>query len=325
MKVVACTWVAMTVALSAEAQSQGIDYEKTQIIPQRLAPHFYALTGSAGVDPGHPEGAGGRIGILVGSDGVFMVDASYAPLSEKIAATIKAIDPGPIRFLVNTHYHPDHTGGNPNFVKRGAVLLARDEVRQALIPLPPPALLAAVGAAASWKDPERLPTVTFMLGSPVKIYFDSETVDLIPLPAAHTNGDVMVRFETSDVIMIGDFYRNYGYPFVDAAGGGSFNGVLAAIDLLLRTAGPNTKLVPGHGSLPTRADIEGYRDMILDVRAKVQAMAAAGKTLPEVLAAKLTAPYDVRVPGGTQPLPGGLGTSADRFVSTLYGEVKAGK
>lgn len=318
-------FAAVTITALAVAQGPGINYAKVQFIPQQLAPNVYILTGSRGADAGHPEAAGGRIGVLAGPEGVLMVDATYAPLSDKLATAIKQINPGPIRFLVDTHYHPDHTGGNPKFAKKGALIFAREEVRQALVTPPPPAVLAAVGDAASWTDPERLPIVTYGSGATVKIHFDGETVDLIPLPSGHTNGDTMVRFENANVIMVGDFYRNYGYPFVDATRGASFKGTLESIDLLLRTADANTKLVPGHGSLPTLADVRAYRDMIVDVRSKVEQMAANGSSLQQVLAAKLTAPYDAKVPGGTDPLPAGLGNSADRFISAMYAEVKASR
>ncbi len=131
-----------------------------------------------------------------------------------------------------------------------------------------------------------------------------------------------MRFENADVMMIGDFYRNYGYPFVDAARGGSFKGMLQAIDLVQKIAGPQTKLVPGHGGIVTTAELVSYREMILAVGQRVRAMIAEGRTVDQVLAAKLTAPYDARVPGGFDPLPTGPGTSADRFVSVLYAEIK---
>jgi cyclase len=164
--------------------------------------------------------------------------------------------------------------------------------------------------------------VTYGLGAPVKIYFDKETVDLIPIPPAHTNGDSLVRFENADVIMIGDFYRNYGYPFIDPSHGGNFKGVVNAIDIVMQLAGPNTQLIPGHGTVIKKADLAPYRAMIFDVEAKVQQMIDGGKSLPEVLAAKITAPYDEKVPGGLTPLPAGFGTSADRFVSAMYAELK---
>lgn len=306
---------------AALAHSQGIDFAKTEILTQKLAPNIYILTGSPGADPGHPEGAGGRIGVLVGPDGVFMVDATYAPLSDKVVAAIRKLSAAPIRFVVDTHFHPDHSGGNPNFAKRGALVIAREEVWQTLSQPLPPAVAAAIGSAASLTDPARLPVLTYGLGAQLKFRLDGETVDVMGLPPAHTDGDTLVRFEKANVIMIGDFYRNYGYPFADTNHGGSFAGVLQALDRVMELADSDTQLVPGHGTVITRADLLPYRDMIVSVRKSVQQMIRNGKTRQDILSAKLTAPYDARVPGGHTPLPAGLGTSADRFVSELYAEL----
>jgi glyoxylase-like metal-dependent hydrolase (beta-lactamase superfamily II) len=161
------------------------------------------------------------------------------------------------------------------------------------------------------------------MGDPVKLRLNGEIVDLIPVRAAHTGGDTMIRFENADVIMIGDFYRNYGYPFIDTNNGGTLKGALEALDLTMKLAGPSTRLVPGHGTLMSRTDIVPYRDMILDVQAKVQRMINEGKSEKDVLAAKLTASYDAKVPGGLSPA--GAGTSADRFVSMVYAQLKSGK
>jgi glyoxylase-like metal-dependent hydrolase (beta-lactamase superfamily II) len=308
-------------AFSAGAEAQGIDYARAEIITTQVAPNVYVLTGSPNVDPGHPEGAGGRIGVLVGPQGVLMVDAQYAPLGDKVLAAIRKLSDAPIRYLIDTHEHPDHTGGNPTFAKLGAVIFAREETRKELEAVPPPAVVKAIGDAADLTDPARLPVVTYGLGSTVRIYLDGETVDLISAAASHTDGDTIVRFEKANVMMIGDFYRNYGYPFVDPAHGGTIRGVLAAIDQTLALAGPDTVLAPGHGTLITRDRLEGYRDMVADVIAKVQAAIAAGKSLKDILAAKLTAPYDASVPGGLDVLPAGLGTSADRFVGEIYAEL----
>jgi len=308
----------LLVTLSASAASaQGIPFDKIELRTEKLAPNVYTLTGSPGVDPGHLEAAGGRIGLLVGPDGVVMVDAQYEPLSDKVLAAIRRINSGPIRVLIDTHEHPDHTGGNPIFARQGAMIFAREETRAELMrPLP-----AAVGSAASGTDPARLPVVTYGLGSSVQLHLDGETIDLIPLKAAHTGGDTMVRFETANVIMIGDFYRNYGYPFFDPGNGGSLQGVLDAVDLTMQLAGSDTVLVPGHGSIIRRSDLIPYRAMILDVRSKVQALIDQGKTLPDILGAKLTAPYDAKVPGALAPLPAGFGNSADRFVSLIYADL----
>lgn len=312
--------IAAAVAVSLSAWAQGIDYAKIEILTEKVAPNLYMLSGSAGADPGHEDAAGGRIGILAGPDGIFMVDAQYAQITDKVAAAIRKISSEPIRFLVNTHVHPDHTAGNANFVKMGALLFAREELREEM--LHPPARPGAANSAPAG-DPARLPVVTYGMGDPVKLRLNGEIVDLIPVRAAHTGGDTMIRFENADVIMIGDFYRNYGYPFIDTNNGGTLKGALEALDLTMKLAGPNTRLIPGHGTVIHRTDIVPYRDMILDVQAKVQKMIGEGKSEREVLAAKVTAPYDAKVPGGLSPA--GAGTSADRFVSMVYSQLKGGR
>jgi cyclase len=303
-------------ALPATARAQGgIQYDKIEIKTDKVAPNLYMLSGSEGVDPGHPDGAGGRIGVLAGPDGIFMVDSQYQQIGDKVLAAVRRIDPGPIRFLVNTHIHGDHTAGNATFAKLGAVLFAREELREGMIRQPP-------GAAGSPpRDPARLPVVTYGMGDPVRVRMNGEIVELIPVRAAHTGGDTIVRFVNADLIMIGDFYRNFGYPFIDTNNGGSLKGALEGLEFTMKVAGPNTRLVPGHGTYINRTDIIPYRDMMLGVQAKVQQLIAQGKTLQEVLAAKVTAAYDAKVPGGLLPA-GAAGTSADRFVSMVYSQLK---
>jgi len=308
----------LVAALPAGARAQGgIQYDKIEIKTDKLAPNLYMLSGSEGVDPGHPDGAGGRIGVLAGPDGIFMVDSQYLQIGDRVLAAVRRIDQGPIRFLVNTHIHGDHTAGNATFAKQGAVLLAREELREGMVRQPAPA------AGAPPRDPARLPVVTYGMGDPVRIRMNGETVELIPVRAAHTGGDTIVRFVNADVIMIGDFYRNFGYPFIDTNNGGSLKGALEALELTMKIAGPNTRLIPGHGTFINRTDIIPYRDMILAVQAKVQQLIAQGRSQQEVLAAKVTAPYDSKVPGGL--LPAGAGTSADRFVSMVYSQLKGGE
>src|SRR5215470_11252927 len=303
-------------ALSASLLAQGIQYDKIEIKTEKVAPNLYMLSGSEGVDPGHPDGAGGRIGVLAGPDGIFMVDAQYLQIGEKVLAAIRRIDQGPIRFLVNTHVHGDHTAGNATFAKLGAVILAREELREAMTRTP-----SNPAANAPARDPARLPVLTYGMGDPLRLRMNGETVELIPVRAAHTGGDTMIRFVNADAIMIGDFYRNFGYPFIDVGNGGSLKGALEALELTMKIAGPNTRLIPGHGTYINRTDIIPYRDMILAVQASVQQLINQGKTLQEVLAAKVTAPFDAKVPGGQLPA-GAAGTSADRFVSMVYGQLK---
>ena len=298
-----------TFALFAITTHAQINYAKIEILTEQYTPNLYMLAGAPGdADPNHPDGAGGRIGILAGPDGIFMVDSQYEQVTTKVLAAIRKISPAPIRYLANTHLHVDHTGGNANIVKQGALLIAREELRSDM-------------ARAANTDPARLPNVTYGMGDPIKFRMNGEVADLIPIRAAHTGGDTIIRFENADVIMIGDFYRNYGYPFIDTNNGGSLKGALEALDYLMKASGPNTKLVPGHGTIIKRDDIVPYRNMILDVQTKVQELIKQGKTVQEVLATKPTAVYDAKIPGALGVAPGG-GTSADRFVRMLYSELK---
>jgi cyclase len=295
--------------LTAVAYGQTINYAKIEILTEQYTPNLYMLAGAPGdADPNHPDGAGGRIGLLAGPDGIFMVDSQYERVTGKVLAAIRKISPQPIRYLANTHLHSDHTGGNGNIVKQGALLIAREELRSDM-------------ARALNMDPARLPNLTYGMGDPIKFRMNGEVIDLIPIRAAHTGGDTIVRFENADVIMVGDFYRNYGYPFIDTNNGGSLKGALEGLDYLMKIAGPATKLIPGHGTIIKREDIIPYRNMILDVQSKVQELIKQGMTQQEVLAAKPTAAYDTRIPGALGVAPGG-GNSADRFVRMLYSELK---
>jgi len=311
--------VAVTIgAFAGNLLAQGIPYDKIEIKTEKIAPNLYMLSGSENVDPGHPDGAGGRIGVLAGPDGIFMVDSQYLQIGDKVLAAVRRIDAGPIRFLANTHLHGDHTAGNATFAKLGAVIFAREELREGMArPL--------TARGNDTRDPARLPIVTYGMGDPVRFRMNGETVELIPVRAAHTGGDTMIRFVNADVIMVGDFYRNFGYPFIDVTNGGSLKGALEALEQTMKIAGPNTRLIPGHGSYVNRTDLIPYRDMILAVQAKVQELIAQGKTVEEVLAAKVTAPFDAKVPGGLLTANTGGGTTADRFVRMVYAQLTAAK
>jgi glyoxylase-like metal-dependent hydrolase (beta-lactamase superfamily II) len=299
---------------AAGAWGQQMDFAKVEIITEKLGPNVYMLTGSAGIDPSHEDATGGRIGVLAGPDGILMIDSQYAQLNEKVLAAVRKIDRGPIRFLVNTHIHRDHTAGNAFFAKQGAVIFAREELREGMVRLSQ----APNAASNPVANPAGFPVVTYGMGPPVKIHMNGEVVDFIPIRAAHTGGDTNIKFEKANVLFIGDFYRNYGYPFIDINNGGSLKGMLEGLDLTMQSADANTVIVPGHGTLIKRDAIAPYREMILEVTDKVHEMIRQGKTLQEVLAAKVTAPYDAKVAGGT-------GSSAERFVSAVYQELKSGK
>jgi len=299
--------ICLTVLMASNANAQ-IDYNAIQIITEKIGPNLYILSGSAGSDQNHQDAAGGRIGVLAGPDGILMVDSQYGQISEKVLAAVRNISAAPIKVLVNTHVHIDHTGGNAFFAKRGATIYAHDELREEMLHPPAP---------GQPRDPAGLPKVTYGLDSPITINMDGEMIDFIPVRAAHTGGDSIVRFRNANVIMIGDFYRNFGYPFIDIANGGSLQGMLDALDMVMKLAGPDTKLVPGHGTIINRNDLVPYREMIIGVSDRVRQMVKSGASLQQTLAAKPTAPFDAKVAGGLLPA-GAAGTSADRFVSELY-------
>ena len=290
--------VAMSLGMHARAQQ---DFSQVQIKTTKIAGNFYTL-----------EGQGGTIGVLAGPDGVLMVDSQFAPLGDKIVAAIKQISDGRIRFLVNTHVHGDHTGGNENIAKQGAVILARENLR-ARLAKPAPTASGQPGVPA---PPMALPMVTY--DSPLTIRMNGEEVQLIPVPVAHTDGDTMVYFPTANVLMTGDFYRSTGYPNIDRNNGGTMNGMLAGFDLIAKTGRPDTKIIPGHGAIVDKAAVAAHKAMMIGVRDKVAALVKQNKTQEEAVAAKPAAEFDSKVTGAT-PM------TADRFVGQLYQELKAGR
>src|SRR5499427_2000307 len=169
---------------AASAWAQVMDFDKVEIITERLGPNVYMLSGSAGLDPSHEDAAGGRIGVLAGPDGVFMIDSQYAQLSDKVLAAVRRISAAPIRYLVNTHIHRDHTAGNAFFTKQGAVILAREELRAGMVRLSQGPNAANNPVA----NPAGFPAITYGMGEPLKIYMNDEIVDFIPIRAAHTGG-----------------------------------------------------------------------------------------------------------------------------------------
>ncbi|HEY7566220.1 MAG TPA: MBL fold metallo-hydrolase [Gemmatimonadaceae bacterium] len=290
LTLVCCAALAV-VASVARAQ---VNYDTVQVRSFQLARGVYMITGS-----------GGNMGLSVGDDAAFLVDDQFAPLTPKILAVIAAITPKPVRFVVNTHWHFDHTGGNENLGKAGALLIAHDNVRRrmstglfikALNSLQPP---AAKGA---------LPMVTFT--ETVTFHINGDSLVATHVPPAHTDGDAIVRFVKANVIHMGDVFHNSGLPFVDRSSGGSIDGVIATADIALGMSDAQTKIIPGHGPLADRARLKAWRDALFTLRERMRAEIAGGKTVEQVLAANMGAAYAKDWPAGHE-----------RFIRTLYEEL----
>ncbi|MEP4379293.1 MAG: MBL fold metallo-hydrolase [Alphaproteobacteria bacterium] len=228
------------------------------------------------------QGQGGNIGVSVGGDGVFMIDDQFAPATPAILDQIKTVTDQPVRFLVNTHFHRDHTGGNENLGKAGVLIFAHDNVRARL--------LSADAPKAA------LPVVTF--NDATTFHMNGQTVRVFHTANAHTDGDAMIHFQEADVIHMGDTFFNGFYPFIDARSGGSVEGVFAAIDTVLALADDDTVIIPGHGPVGNRADLMAYRDMLTKVRDSISPLIADGKSVEAIVAAKPTAEFDAEWGGG---------------------------
>jgi len=251
------------------------------------------------------QGAGGNIGLSVGDDAAFIVDDQFAPLTPKILAAIAAVTNKPVRFVVNTHWHFDHTGGNENLGKTGAVIVAHENVRKRMST---EQFIQAMNRREPAAPKGALPIVTFTEG--VTFHINGDSLVARKMPPAHTDGDAVVHFVKANVVHMGDVFHNAGLPFVDRSSGGSINGVIATADMVLGLANAETKIIPGHGPLADPARLKAWRDALYTLRDKVRAEIAASKTIEQVLAAKLTEPYAKDWPGGHE-----------RFMRTLYEEL----
>jgi glyoxylase-like metal-dependent hydrolase (beta-lactamase superfamily II) len=283
--------LALLAASAAGAQQQ--DFSKVEIRTQALTPSIAVLFGE-----------GGNIGVSHGPDGTVLIDDQFAPLTPKIVAAVAAIPAKPVRFVVNTHWHFDHTGGNENFGKAGAVIVAHDNVRRRMsveqvMKLFKVTIPAAAAAA--------LPVVTFP--DSVTLHLNGDTLSITHIPHAHTDGDVLVKFEKANILHAGDLYVRYGLPFIDLESGGSARGMIAAMDAILKQSDANTRIIPGHGDMATRADVEAFRAMLVAITDKVAAGIGAGKTLAQIQAEKPTAPWDATNKGFVK---------ADDFVATIH-------
>ena len=272
--------VLVVALLAGGAPAQDFDQVEIQRIP--VAGHVSMLLGQ-----------GGNIGVSAGPDGVILVDDQFAPLTEKIRKAVAAIDGREIRFVLNTHWHGDHTGGNESLAKAGAVIVAHENVRKRMST---EQFVKAMDRKVPPSPPAALPVVTF--DRSVTFHWNGDEIHVLHVDPAHTDGDAIVHFRKADVLHMGDTFFNRLYPFIDASSGGSIDGMIAAAERGLGIAGEKTKIIPGHGPLASRADLEGFRAMLVAVRDRVKKLADAGKSVDEIVAAKPTKEFDAAFGGG---------------------------
>ena len=278
---VAFALVATFVVVFTPSAQQNVDWDAVEISTHHVAGTVHYLAGQ-----------GGNIGLSIGDDGVVMIDDQFGPLTDRIVEAIRGISNGNIRFLINTHVHGDHTGGNENMGRMGVDMVARERVRLRLAET-----LPAVA----------LPVLTY--SEPVTIHLNGEDVHLIPVPPAHTDGDTFIHFPASDVLHLGDVFRTVAFPVIDRNNGGTLDGTIEALGIAAGMAGPDTMIVPGHGVVSSRADVIEFRDMVIDVKAKVSALVAEGASYDDVVAAGPTAEYEAKW------------GDPERFLTAVYAEL----
>ncbi|MAG30168.1 MAG: MBL fold metallo-hydrolase [Deltaproteobacteria bacterium] len=292
----------LVVGLAALASPPAIaqqDYSKVEIRTTDLGSGLAML-----------EGAGGNVGVSTGPDGVLLIDDQFAPLTQKIQAAIRAISEEPIRFVLNTHWHADHAGGNANLARGGALILAHHRVRARLRSDP---FMAAQDRVVSASPQEAWPVMTFEDG--VTLHLNGQTIEVTHVDPAHTDGDAIVYFREADVLHLGDTYFSGFYPFFDLSTGGRIEGMIEAVDLALEMAGPKTRIIPGHGPLSSRADLARTRDMLASIRDHVRKSIEQGHGREAVLSSRPSREFDEAFGGGFM--------KPERFVGLVYDSLTA--
>jgi glyoxylase-like metal-dependent hydrolase (beta-lactamase superfamily II) len=275
---------ALLVVIAMNAQRGDVDWDAVEIATHHVRGTVHYVTGQ-----------GGNIGLSIGEDGVIMIDDQFAPLTDRIVAAIREISNGDIRFLINTHVHGDHTGGNENLGRMGILILAQDRVR--------------VRLAKSLPE-VALPTLTY--SEDITVHLNGEEVHVFPVPASHTDGDSVIYFKDSDVMMVGDVFRTVAFPVIDRNNGGTLTGTVETLGIIAGRAGAATQIVPGHGIVSTREDVIEFRDMVIDVADRVSELVNQGMTYEQVTAANPTAMYEEKW------------GSPERFLTAVYEELNGG-
>jgi cyclase len=267
---VACGCMLSIVASGRPAEKMDLpDWSKTAVKDRDLGHGIHML-----------ESFGGNIGVLAGDEGVLLIDAEWPQLHGKVVAAVAHISPRPIRYLVNTHWHWDHVGGDSQFAKAGVVVFSSEQTRDHIVQAQKS---ESAGPGSPYApDPAGIPVVTIADG--IKFHLAGQTVQIIHVPPAHTDGDLIVRFVEADVIQTGDTFFHGFYPDIDQPHGGTIDGMIALYDTLYRMAGPDTRIIPGHGPIANREDIREYQAMLREVRRRVASAVDAGMTEEALIA-----------------------------------------
>jgi cyclase len=294
--------IAAYLLAGAWAVAQDQDFSKVQIKVTKVAGNVYML-----------EGAGGNIGASVGEDGIVIVDDQYAPLADKIQTALKGITDKPVRFIINTHYHEDHTGGNAYFQKQ-APIIAHDNVRKRLESGGGAGNGGAVHMDFKPAPKEALPIITF--DHDVTVHLNGEDIRALYFPAGHTDGDSVIFFPKSNVVHMGDDFVTYGFPFIDVDSGGSIDGMIDGVEKVLGQVPADVKIIPGHGPISNVTDVRAYLDMLKATREAVAKEIQAGKTVDQMKQEKLLDPWKKYA---------GQFINADAFIETIYNSLTGQK
>lgn len=269
----------LTMAAAAPCAAQT-NYDTVQVRTVPITPTVYLL-----------QGAGGNIAVSAGNDAVFIVDAQMAQLTKKIQSAIAELTSNPVRYVVNTHWHPDHVGGNENFGKAGAVLRAHGNVRSRMS--------AEQFIVAQNRKIPRSPSAAIPVAiSDTAFVMNGDSIVVFHVPNAHTDGDMIVHFAKSNVIHTGDIFSSSSLPFIDVSSGGSVQGIIDAADRVLALSDDNTRIIPGHGQPANKARLRMYRDMVVTLRDRIRGLVSTGKTVEQILEQNITAPFVKEFPGG---------------------------
>jgi cyclase len=274
--------VVLALLCASSSLAAQVNYDTVQVRAVQLSPGLHVLFG-----------AGGNIGLSTGPDGTFIIDDQFAPLTPKIVAAIRTITDKPVKYVINTHWHGDHSGGNENFGNAGALIVAHDNVRKRMST---EQFLAAMNQRVPASPRAALPVVTFAEG--VTFHLNGDSIAISHVSPAHTDGDAIVHFLKANVVHMGDVFNNTGLPFIDRSSGGTSAGVISAADQVFAMTNAQTRIVPGHGQVTDRNRLKAWRDAIFAVRERVLREARAGKTIEQVLALKLSAEYESEWKGG---------------------------